>query len=126
MPHRSHASKTARLAFAALLLANLFLAFGPWMVRLAQDLGVGPIASSFWRLGLAIPLLLLFARWRAEGPLGPPKGLALTILLGGLFFAADLAAWHYGILRTKMANATLFGNSSTFLFALYGFFLARA
>lgn len=118
--------KATRLAFAALLLANLFLAFGPWMVRLSQDQGVGPIASSFWRLSLAIPLLLLFARWRADAPLRPPSGLALTILLGGLFFAADLAAWHYGILRTKLANATLFGNSSTFLFALYGFFLARA
>ena len=119
-------AKASRLAFAALLLANLFLAFGPWMVRLAQDQGVGPIASSFWRLSLAIPLLLLLARWRADVPLRPPAGLALTILLGGFFFAADLAAWHYGILRTKMANATLFGNSSTFLFALYGFFLARA
>ncbi len=118
--------RTGRLAFAALLLANLFLAFGPWMVRLSQDQGVGPVASSFWRLGLAIPLLLLFARWRPEGPINLSRAMAITILAGGFFFAADLAAWHYGILRTKMANATLFGNSSTFLFALYGFFLARA
>jgi drug/metabolite transporter (DMT)-like permease len=122
----SQTLRNGRLAFAALLLANLFLAFGPWMVRLAQDQGVGPIASSFWRLGLAVPLLLLLARWRAEAPFRPARALTLTILFGGLFFAADLAAWHYGILRTKLANATLFGNSSTFLFALYGFFLARA
>jgi drug/metabolite transporter (DMT)-like permease len=48
------------------------------------------------------------------------------IILGGVFFAADLAAWHYGILRTKLANATLFGNTSSFLFALYGFVIARS
>jgi drug/metabolite transporter (DMT)-like permease len=45
---------------------------------------------------------------------------------GGLFFAADLAAWHEGILRTKLANATLFGNFASFLFAIYGFFLLRS
>jgi len=128
MPSSSPSAATLRarrFAFPALLLANLFLAFGPWLVRLAQDVGVGPVASSFWRLALAIPLLLLFARWRAETPLRPTFTVGLTLLAAGLFFAADLAAWHYGILRTKLANATLFGNSSTFLFALYGFLLAR-
>jgi drug/metabolite transporter (DMT)-like permease len=125
-PTSAAARQASRFAFAALLLANLFLAFGPWLVRLAQDEGVGPVASSFWRLALAIPLLLVLARPRSGAPLRPNLAIGLTLLAGGLFFAADLAAWHYGILRTKLANATLFGNSSTFLFALYGFFLARA
>ncbi|HET9426781.1 MAG TPA: DMT family transporter, partial [Allosphingosinicella sp.] len=35
------------------------------------------------------------------------------------------AVWHEGILLTKMANATLFGNFASFLFAIYGFFLLR-
>jgi drug/metabolite transporter (DMT)-like permease len=48
------------------------------------------------------------------------------IVLGGLFFAADLAAWHVGIRLTKLANASLFGNSSSFIFTIYGFFLLRA
>jgi drug/metabolite transporter (DMT)-like permease len=116
------ASRPGRYAFAALLLANLFLAFGPWMVRMAD---VGPTASAFWRLSLAIPLLLLFARCQSPAAFRPGRALAVTILLAGLFFAADLAAWHYGIVRTKMANATLFGNSSTILFAAYGFIAAR-
>jgi drug/metabolite transporter (DMT)-like permease len=51
--------------------------------------------------------------------------MGAMIALGGLFFAADLAAWHYGIVRTKLANATLFGNASSFIFAIYGFVLAR-
>jgi drug/metabolite transporter (DMT)-like permease len=112
----------ARLAFPALILANIFLAFGPWLVRLSD---VGPVASAFWRLALAIPLLLLFARMAGERvSLG--RGMTLIIVLGGLFFAADLAAWHYGILRTKLANATLFGNSASFIYPVYGFLVARA
>ena len=119
------AARSGRYAFVALLLSNLFLAFGPWLVRLAEADGVGPTASAFWRLSLAIPLLLLLARWQSRDAFRPGWAIGLTILLGGLFFAADLAAWHYGIVRTKMANATLFGNSSTLLFAAYGFIAAR-
>lgn len=120
MPDKS--AHSGRYAFAALLLANLFLAFGPWMVRLAD---VGPVAAAFWRLALAIPLLLFFARWQSGRTFSPGWAMGATIVLGGLFFAADLAAWHYGIVRTKMANATLFGNSSSLLFAAYGFIVMR-
>jgi drug/metabolite transporter (DMT)-like permease len=112
------------LAFPALILANLFLAAGPWMVRLAD---VGPVAAGFWRLALALPLLALLAVWQARGrgQERPSGGLILAVAVGGLFFAADLAAWHVGILQTKLANATLFGNFASFLFAIYGFVLLR-
>jgi drug/metabolite transporter (DMT)-like permease len=111
-----------RLAFPALILANLFLAAGPWMVRLAD---VGPVASGFWRLALALPLLLALAVWQSGAAPRPSFALVGAVALGGLFFAADLAAWHVGILQTKLANATLFGNFASFLFAIYGFFLLR-
>ena len=121
-PAATAAAAASRLAFPALILANLFLAFGPWLVRLSD---VGPVAAGFWRLALAIPLLLLFARLGGQR-LSAGRGMMLAIALGGLFFAPDLAAWHYGILRTKLANATLFGNTASFLFPLYGFLVARA
>ncbi len=111
-----------RLAFPALILANLFLAAGPWLVRLAD---VGPVASGFWRLALAIPLLAVLAVWQGRGQARPSWSLVGAVALGGLFFAADLAAWHVGILDTKLANATLFGNFASFLFAIYGFLLLR-
>jgi drug/metabolite transporter (DMT)-like permease len=111
-----------RYAFAALILSNLFLAMGPWMVRLAD---VGPVASAFWRLSLAIPLLLLVARFASPGTFRPGRGVGLLIVIGGFFFAADLAAWHYGITLTKLANATLFGNTASLLFPIYGFIAAR-
>jgi drug/metabolite transporter (DMT)-like permease len=112
-----------RLAFPALILANLVLAAGPWMVRLAD---VGPVAAGFWRLALAIPFLVFVAWRQSAGRPVPPWTLIAMVAVGGLFFAADLAAWHEGILRTKLANATLFGNFASFLFAIYGFVLLRA
>ena len=111
------------LAFPALILANLVLAAGPWMVRLAD---VGPVAAGFWRLALAVPFLAFVAWRQSRGRSFPGWAITGAIVVGGLFFAADLAVWHVGILQTKLANATLFGNFASFLFAIYGFFLIRS
>ena len=110
------------LAFPALILANLFLAAGPWLVRLAD---VGPVAAGFWRLALAVPFLAWIGWRQHRGRAFPGWAMIALVAAGGLFFAADLAAWHVGILRTKLANATLFGNFASFLFVLYGFILLR-
>ena len=107
----------------ALLGGNLALAFGPWLVRSAD---VGPSASAFWRMALAIPFLFLIAA-RTKQPLRlSRKALYWTMILSGAFFALDLAAWHIGILKTKMANATLFANAASLLFPLWGFLVARS
>src|SRR4051794_33258219 len=116
------AARAARFAFPALLAANLMLAFGPWLVRLAD---VGPVASGFWRMALAVPFLLFIARRDLTGPSAPSRRMMAVIVFAGLFFAADLAAWHVGIRMTKMANATLFGNASSFLLVIYGFVALR-
>ena len=113
-------------AFPALIFANLFLAAGPWMVRLAQDVShIGPISAGFWRLALAAPFLAFLAVRQGRGEPFPRWSLIAAVAAGGIFFAADLAAWHAGILITKLANATLFGNFASFLFAIYGFILLR-
>ena len=111
-----------RFAFPALIAANLALAAGPWMVRLAD---VGPVAAGFWRLALALPFLAWLAFRQNHGRPWPGWPLVLAVAMGGIFFASDLAAWHAGILRTNLANATLFGNFASFLFAIYGFLLLR-
>jgi drug/metabolite transporter (DMT)-like permease len=104
----SPAGRAGRFAFPALIAGNLVLALGPWMVRLAD---VGPVASGFWRVALALPFLALFA-WRQQaGRQAPPWSLVAMVAVGGLFFASDLAAWHVGIGLTKLANASLFGNA---------------
>ena len=111
-----------RLAFAGLLVGNAALAFGPWLVRVADT---GPVAAGFWRLALAAPLLALLGKAVGQPVRWPGRALFTVIALAALFFAADLAAWHIGIRLTKLANATLFGNVGSFLFAGYGLFLAR-
>jgi drug/metabolite transporter (DMT)-like permease len=105
-----------------MIVSNIFLALGPWMVRVTD---VGPVASAFWRMSLAIPLLLLLARFASPGSFRPGRGFGLLLVVGGLFFAADIASWHYSIGLTKLANASLFGNASSLLFAVYGFIIAR-
>ena len=111
------------LVLLALFGGNLALAFGPWLVRTAD---VGPSASAFWRMALAIPFLFLIA-WRSRQPLTLPRSaLYWTVILSGAFFAADLAAWHIGILKTKLANATLFANAASLFFPLWGFLIARS
>jgi drug/metabolite transporter (DMT)-like permease len=110
------------LAFVALLLGNLALAGGPFLVR---NSGVGPVAAGFWRLALALPFLRAIA-WMFRQPVHlPRKALTVAIAIAACFFAADLAAWHAGILLTKLGNATLFGNISSFFFAAWGLWLAR-
>jgi drug/metabolite transporter (DMT)-like permease len=118
----SPVERSGRYAFPALIVGNLVLALGPWMVRLAD---VGPVASGFWRVALAIPFLALLA-WRQQAGREPPSwSLTAMVAVGGLFFAADLAAWHVGIGMTKLANASLFGNASSFILVVYGFVLLR-
>ncbi|MEI6484799.1 MAG: DMT family transporter [Sphingomonadales bacterium] len=108
-----------RFAFPAMITGSACLAFGPWLVRLAD---VGPLASAFWRQALAVPFLfaLAFAGSRRSAfAATTPRLLGLAVLAGAAF-AADLSVWHLGILRTSLANATLLANAATFLFPLYG------
>lgn len=119
---RSSAAAAGRFAFPALVAGNLILALGPWMVRLAD---VGPVASGFWRLALAVPFLALLA-WRQQSGREPPSwSLVAIVAAGGVFLAVDLAAWHVGIGLTKLANASLFGNASSFVLVVYGFIILR-
>jgi drug/metabolite transporter (DMT)-like permease len=111
-----------RFAFPALLIGSSTLAFGPWLVRLAD---VGPVAAGFWRLALALPFLFVIAGLTGQPVHWPGRRLAWVAITAGFFFAADLAAWHVGIHLTKLGNATLFGNTSSLVFAVWGLWLAR-
>ncbi|UZK65285.1 DMT family transporter [Sphingomonas sp. M1-B02] len=109
-------------ALVAVAVANIALAFGPLFVRLTD---VGPVAAGFWRLALATPILLGAAFVMGQKPIASAKGLWWILAIAGLAFAADLASWHVGIVRTTLANSTLFGNSATLIYPIYGFLAAR-
>ena len=106
----------------ALLLANLALALGPWFVRLADT---GPVAAGFWRLTIALPLILALSL-REPAARRRVSGATLAIVAGaGVFFALDLASWHVGIAATKLGNASLFGNAGSVILMAWGLIAAR-
>ena len=109
------------LAFPALIFGNITLAFGPWLVRLAD---VGAVATGFWRLALALPFLWLLAQTTGQRAHWPKRAVVITIVIAAIFYSLDLAAWNAGIRMTKLGNATLFGNSGSFVFVIYGLILA--
>jgi drug/metabolite transporter (DMT)-like permease len=112
-----------RFAFPMFLLGSAILSAGPLFVRLAD---VGPVQSAFWRLALGAPFLFALVRL-TEGRLPRPgeSSNARWLVFAGLFFAADLASWHFGIGRTTLANSTLLANSTAFLFPIWGYAVAR-
>lgn len=106
----------------ALLAANVALALGAWLVRLSDT---GPVAAGFWRLTLALPVLAFLAS--RETPAQRRMGAATVGLVvgAGIFFALDLAAWHVGIVQTKLGNASLFGNSGSLIVMAWALVAAR-
>jgi len=117
-------------AFLCLLAGGCCIAFAPIFVRLSDT---GPVASAFWRVALAAPMLWLWV-WR-EGSTGSdsnsqsrdPDGNAnwsLTpVFLAGVFFAVDLAVWHWSIVWTSVANSTLLANLAPIFVTLGGWIL---
>jgi len=102
---------TAGLAFIALIMGAMGIAFAPIFVRLSE---LDPTATAFYRLLLSLPLLAAWAaiddrrlrkKNRKQG-----AGSRWLLVLPGLFFAGDLAFWHWSIMLTTVANATLFAN----------------
>ncbi len=106
---------------AALLGGNVALALGPWLVRLTDT---GPVAAGFWRMLLPLPLFAWLA-WRERHESHPTRKSVIVLLAAGAFFAADLACWHIGIERTRLGNATLFGNSGSVLLMAWGMLALR-
>jgi drug/metabolite transporter (DMT)-like permease len=111
-----------RFIMTQLIISNLLLAFGPWLVRMADT---GPIAAGFWRIALAIPVLFVLAKLLKDPVRMPPRGLMWVLIAAGFIFAADLISWHLGIRMTKLANSNLLGNSTSFLLPLWVFFSTR-
>jgi drug/metabolite transporter (DMT)-like permease len=98
------------------------LALGPWFVRSADT---GPVSAGFWRLALALPAIVLLARASGQRLTGVSRGAMLVLLIGAMFFALDLASWHIGIERTRLGNATLFGNAGSLIIMAWGLVALR-
>lgn len=109
-------SPSRLIPLLVVLASASILGLAPILVRLTET---GPAAAGFWRLLFALPLLfVLVGRPGGEGFGRPSKWM----LLAGLFFAFDLSFWHYGIVMTSVANATVLCNLTPVVVTLVGWF----
>ena len=92
------------LSLFALFSGAFCIALSPIWVRVSE---VGPTASAFWRVALAIPLLWILFAFNSKGKKILDKDQYLPLLATGLAFAGDLAFWHWSIQYTSVANSTL-------------------
>ncbi len=111
------------LAVGALLLGAVAIATSPLFVKVSET---GPVATAFWRVFLALPLLWA---WSVFGQ-GERHGMSFAsdrrLLIGaGLFFAGDLAVWHWSIVLTSIANSTLLANLAPIFVTLAAWLLFR-
>jgi drug/metabolite transporter (DMT)-like permease len=102
------------IAIVALVLGAVAMGASVLFVRWAD---VGPHASAFWRVFLALPFLWTWMR--LEGRSGKaPLWSDRRVLLAGLFFTGDLFFWHLAILGTTVANATFLATTAPIWVAL--------
>ncbi|MEC5159960.1 drug/metabolite transporter (DMT)-like permease [Janthinobacterium sp. CG_23.3] len=106
------------LAFCALLLGGAAIGFAGIMMRLSD---VNPVASAFWRMALAAPMLWVWAWASARGDraAGLRTDYSTVLLLAGFFFAADMGVWHVSLHFTSVANATLLPNMAPLCIAAW-------
>src|SRR6202140_5926191 len=116
----SFSERPARLALPALLAGGIAIGFSPIFVRLSE---LGPIATGFYRLLLALPLLWLWMRWEARRAV--PATAWLPMALPGVLFAGDILFWHWSITYTTVANATLFANLAPVIVTFGAWFCLR-
>ena len=95
----------APLAFIALVGGAMAMGISPVFVRFAE---IGPFTSAFWRVGLALPALWLWAELEGRGAARPRADASarVSVVAAGLLFAGDLTFWHLAIMKTTVANAS--------------------
>ena len=120
----SDQTRIRRIALSVLFLGAMGIAFSPIFVRLSD---LGPTATGFHRVFLAVPLLWAWAMTegrRHDAPARPgTRRDFLWLIMAGVFFAGDLLFWHWSITFTSVANSTLLANAAPIFVTLGSFLL---
>ena len=114
-----------RFALTALILGGAAIGGSPIFVRLSE---VGPMATAFWRVALALIPIFIFSLIKGKDAGPKPEKLSDygLLILPGAILALDLAAWHLSITMTSVTNATLLANLAPVFVTVIGFLLFRA
>ena len=110
--------------FLALLAGGVAIGFAGIFMRLSD---VNPVASAFWRMALALPVLWIWALMVDEKDRanGKRRDFAPVLAMAGVYFAVDMGVWHMSLHYTTVAKATLIPNSAPLLIALWLWFVHR-
>jgi drug/metabolite transporter (DMT)-like permease len=105
-------------AFFALLLGGTAIGFAGIFMRLSD---VNPLASAFWRMALAAPLLWAwaFAVRKQDEASAKRTDFTRALALAGVYFAGDMGVWHLSLHYTTVSNATLLSNFAPIFIALW-------
>jgi drug/metabolite transporter (DMT)-like permease len=106
----THGSRKVVLrSYLALAVGVISVGFSAIFVRWANAPGA---VTSFYRVAIAVVVMAwpFYRRVRDRG--GLPRRGVLIALLGGLFFAADLALWATGVMTSGATNPTLLANTA--------------
>jgi drug/metabolite transporter (DMT)-like permease len=114
LPNLAKAAPVDKIGWIALLIGTGIIA---WSGVLARFLDVGPLAGAAWRMGLAAPVLAVWANLASgrRTSIAPPATLVFPLVLAGFAFAADVGSFHIALTGTKVANASFIGNIAPIL-----------
>jgi drug/metabolite transporter (DMT)-like permease len=107
-------------AIFSLFAGATCIALSPIWVRVAD---VGPTASAFWRVALAVPLLWGLNSMRNPAAVSDERPRWPLLLAAGIAFAGDLGFWHWSIRFTSVANSTLLANLASIFVTLAAWIL---
>ncbi|MGZ5090621.1 MAG: DMT family transporter [Burkholderiales bacterium] len=111
------------IAIAALLAGAAAIGTSALFVKVSET---GPVSTAFWRVFLALPILYAWTRIdRHRSADTATRGNLRLMLLAGFFFAGDLAVWHWSIVLTSVANATLLANCAPIFVTLTAWLMFR-
>jgi drug/metabolite transporter (DMT)-like permease len=105
------------LALGALFGGAVAIGASALLVKLSET---GPVSTGFWRVFLALPVFWMWVWFeRRHAPANAIGAWNMPLIaLAGFCFAGDLAVWHWSIVLTSVATATLLANCAPILVAL--------
>jgi drug/metabolite transporter (DMT)-like permease len=79
-----------------------------------REIDIGSTAAGFWRVALALPILLVLTAISTKSTWQlPSKHQWVPLVVAGACFAGDLIFWHLSLIHTTLGNATFLATLSS-------------
>src|SRR4051812_10261002 len=108
-------------AYLALAVAVVGIAWSAILVRWAEVPGA---VSGFYRVLVAGAVLIPWRLLRGRARPVPPRAGVFAVL-GGVFFALDIALWNTSVMHTGAAVASILGNNTPIVVGILSWLVFR-